>query len=70
MTAAKTIDGRELEFRMLSVDNAIAQQELEGLTVSPETVQDLIRVARGEMTSGQAIEKAHARLSHVALLES
>jgi hypothetical protein len=69
MRVAEQISGHELEFRMLSVDNAVAQQELEGLTVSPRTVQDLIRVARGEMTSEQALEGALASLDHVPLLK-
>jgi len=69
MTVAEQIPARELEIRMLSVDNAVAQQELEGLTVSLETVQDLIRVARGEITSEQAIEGALASLGHVPLLK-
>jgi hypothetical protein len=69
MTVAEQLAERELEFRMLSVENAIAQQELEGPTVSPETVQDLIRVARGVMTSEQAIQGALASLDHVPLLK-
>ena len=70
MTVAEQIAGRELEFRMLAVENSVTQQELEGLTVSPETVADLLSVARGEITTEQAIANVHARLSHGALLAS
>jgi hypothetical protein len=58
----------ELEQRMLAVDNAIAQQELEGLTVSPETVHDLRSAARREITIEQIIENIHDRLKHVSIL--
>ena len=70
MTVAEQTTGREPEFRMLPVENAVAQQELEGLTVSPEAVADMLCVARGEITTEQAIANVHARLSHGAQLGS
>ena len=70
MAVAERISEVELERRMLAVDNAVAQQELEGLTVSPEAVEDMRRVARGEMTAEQAVANVHARLSDAAILGS
>lgn len=52
----------ELERRMVAVENAVAQQELSGLTVSTETVDDLYRAARGEITSEEVIANIHSRL--------
>jgi len=59
-----------MQGRTIAVDNAVAQQELEGLTVSPEAVEDMRNVARGEMTVEQAIANVHARLPDAALLGS
>jgi hypothetical protein len=62
MAVAERISEAELERRMLAVDNAVAQQELEGLTVSPEVVADMYLAARGEMTSDEVIANIYARL--------
>jgi hypothetical protein len=70
MAVAEPISEMELERRMVAVENAVAQQELEGLTVSPEAAEDMRRVARGEMTPEQAIANVHARLCDAALLGS
>jgi len=64
------ISEQELERRMLAVDNAVAQQELEGLTVSAETIEDMRRAARGEIAYEQVIENIHARLKHVSILRT
>ncbi|HEY4269556.1 MAG TPA: antitoxin VbhA family protein [Galbitalea sp.] len=53
---------QELARNMRAVAHAIAQQELEGLTVPASTVDDLRRVARGEISVGEAIANVHARL--------
>jgi hypothetical protein len=45
-------------------DHAIAQQRLEGLTVPPEALADLQRIARGEITPADALRAAHARFAH------
>jgi hypothetical protein len=67
---AEQISESELQSRMLAVENAVAQQELEGLTVSTEAAEDMRRVARGEMTVEQAIANVHARLNDAAILRS
>ena len=50
-------------FIMISPINqyAIAQQALEGLEVSQETIDDLYRIAKGEITSEQAIRNVTER---------
>jgi hypothetical protein len=70
MALAERISEQELERRMLSVENAVAQQELEGLTVAPETIEDMRSVASGEMTTDQVIQNIHARLHSAAPLKS
>ena len=70
MAVVERISEAELARRMIAVENAVAQQELEGLTVSPQAVEDMRRVARGEMTVEQAIANVHARLPDAALLQS
>jgi Antitoxin VbhA len=52
-----------------AVAHAIAQQELEGLTVPSATANDLRRVARGEISVGEAIRNVYARFGHVPVFE-
>jgi hypothetical protein len=64
-----TLTEQEIQRNMLDVAHAIAQQELEGLKVSDATVEDMRRVARGEIPSDEVIHNIHARLNqHVQLL--
>lgn len=44
----------ERERRLEAVKYAIASQRIEGLTISDETIADMYRVARGEITTEQA----------------
>jgi len=44
-----------------ALDDALAQQQLEGLTVTPETVALLERAARGEITTAEIIRQLHER---------
>jgi hypothetical protein len=48
---------------------AIAQQELEGLTVPPATGHDLRRVARGDLSMAEAIGNVYARFGNVPVFE-
>jgi hypothetical protein len=57
----KKLTEEQIQRNMRSVAHAIAQQELEGLTVPEETVEDLRRVARGEMTTDDLFRKLYAR---------
>ena len=51
-----------VERRMRAVDNAIAQQELEGMRMPDATVADLIRAARGEITDDELIRNILGRI--------
>ena len=55
----------DLQRNQRALDNALAQQRLEGLTVSPETVADLQRVTRGEISTSDVIRKLYERYARV-----
>jgi DNA-binding CsgD family transcriptional regulator len=59
---------REIELNMRAVEHAIAQQELEGLKVSEQTVEDMRRAARGEIDSDDVIANIYARFQDVPIL--
>ena len=52
----------EIERNLLDVAEAIAQQELEGLKVSPAVVEDMRRAARGEITTEDVRRNIRERL--------
>ena len=58
----------EIAWNLRGVRDAVAQQALEGLTVPPATVHDLERVARGEITSSDALRNAYARFGNAQIL--
>ncbi|MDL2321617.1 hypothetical protein LJC47_04670 [Desulfosarcina sp. OttesenSCG-928-B08] len=58
---------QEIELNMRYVRNAIAQQRLEGLEVPEETVNDLKRVARGELTVEEGLRNVAIRYGHVKI---
>lgn len=45
------------------VDYAVAAQRIEGLTVSPETIENMKRMVRGEMTGDEAREAIRKKYS-------
>lgn len=47
--------------RLADVDYAVGAQALEGLTVPADTVENLRRVARGEMTTADCLAYLHAK---------
>ncbi|MBS0156798.1 MAG: antitoxin VbhA family protein [Nitrospira sp.] len=57
----------EIERNLRAVTHAIAQQELEGLTVPPETVEDMRKIARGEMSNDDLIRKLYSRFPNVPI---
>ncbi len=59
---------QEIDFNMRAVAHAVAQQELEGLTVPASTVADLHRVARGEIETDEVIRNIYDRLKNVRLV--
>lgn len=50
-----------LEQRLEAVEYAVAAQRMEGLIVDKETINDMRRVARGEITTDQAREALFRR---------
>jgi len=48
-----------------ALDHALAQQRLEGLTITPETVAALEQVAEGKMSTSDVINDLYARYAHV-----
>ncbi len=48
-----------------ALDHASAQQRLEGLTMTPETVAALKQVAEGKMSTSDVIHDLYARYAHV-----
>lgn len=56
------LSDEEIQRNMRDVDNAIAQQELEGLTVPEETKADLYSAARGEIDTDEVRRRIHERL--------
>jgi len=50
---------QDIQRNMRAVAHAIAQQELEGLKVTPATVADLHRAARGEIDTEEVIHNIY-----------
>ena len=63
-----TLSEQEIQRNMRAVAHAIAQQRLEGLTVSDATIADLHRAARGEIGTEQVIRNIHIRIPNAPLL--
>lgn len=59
----------EIERNLRAVTHAIAQQALEGLTVPPETVEDMRKIARGEMSNDDLIRKLYSRFPNVPIFK-
>ena len=52
-----------------AVAHAVAQQELEGLHVSPATLNDMRRAALGEIEPEEVIRNIYARFGHVPIFQ-
>jgi hypothetical protein len=59
---------RDVQRNLRSVAHAVAQQELEGLKVTPSTIADLQRVARGEIDTDEVLRNIYRRFENVSLL--
>ncbi|MBX3321121.1 MAG: antitoxin VbhA family protein [Nitrospira sp.] len=59
----------EIQRNLDAVDDAVAQQALEGLTVPAETVEDMRKIARGEMSSDDLIRKLYNRFPNVPIFQ-
>jgi len=60
---------KDIARNMRAVAHAVAQQELEGLTVPAATTSDLVRVARGEIFVTEAIGNVYARFRNVPVFQ-
>jgi len=58
----RTLTDEQVEANLRAVAHAVAQQELEGLTVPEWVVADLRRAARGEIETDEVIRNIHRRL--------
>ena len=63
-----TLSEQDIQRNMRAVAHAIGQQELEGLKVTPATVADLHRAARGEINTDEVIRNIYRRCQNVPLL--
>jgi len=68
VAAIPQITDEKLESNLRAVEHAIAQQRLEGLSVSEATVVDMQRAARGEIHAEVVISNIYARFSCVPIL--
>ena len=64
-----TLTKQEIQHNMRAVAHAMAQQELEGLKVPKSTLDDLRRVARGEIDTDEVIRNIYRRFNHVPILQ-
>lgn len=58
-----TLDRRELEARRAAVANAVATQRLEGLELDAVTLDELERVARGELATADVLRHLRDRVA-------
>ncbi len=63
-----TATDQDTEQKLRAVAHAIAQQSLEGLTVTPATVAGLQRAARGEVETDELIRNIRLRVQNGSLL--
>lgn len=54
---------RELREKLFEVENALANQRIEGLEVDPATIADLMSYAHGELDLETARQKALQRIA-------
>ncbi len=55
---------QKISQNLKAVDNAVAQQRLEGLEVPPEVVEEMKRAARGEVEIEEGIRNTVRRFTH------
>ena len=60
---------KDIAHNMRAVAHAVAQQQLEGLTVPAATANDLLRVARAEISIAEAIANVYARFGNVPVFQ-
>ncbi|MER2529094.1 MAG: antitoxin VbhA family protein [Candidatus Competibacter denitrificans] len=58
------LNEQEIRRNLKAVENAVAQQRLEGLEVPPEVIEDMKRAARGEITIADGIRNTYQKFTH------
>ena len=66
-TLEQPIAASQIAVRLRAVARAVAHQELEGLKVSPATIEELRRVARCEISTQDVIANIYARFDNVSI---
>ena len=59
----------DIQENMRVLTHALAQQRLEGLSVSSKTEADLTRVANGEIPLSHVINDLYVRYAHIEVLQ-
>ncbi|MGB2679854.1 MAG: antitoxin VbhA family protein [Candidatus Competibacter sp.] len=57
-------DEQAIRFNLKAVENAVAQQRLEGLDVPHEVIEDMKRAARGEIEIADGIRNTYEKFAH------
>ncbi|MGA2026020.1 MAG: antitoxin [Syntrophobacteraceae bacterium] len=55
---------QKISQNLKAVDNAVAQQRLEGLEVPPDVVEEMKRAAKGEVEIEEGIRNTVRRFTH------
>ncbi|MGD9506604.1 MAG: antitoxin [Syntrophobacteraceae bacterium] len=55
---------QRIDQRLNAVENAVAQQRLEGLEVPPDVVEEMKRAARGEIEIEEGIRNTLRKYTH------
>jgi hypothetical protein len=55
---------QKIDQRLNAVENAVAQQRLEGLEVPPDVVEEMKRAARGEIEIEEGIRNTLRKYTH------
>ena len=55
---------QKISRKLSTVENAVAQQTLEGLEVPPDIIEEMKRAARGEIEIEEAIRNTVRRFTH------
>lgn len=56
---------QQIHQNLKAVDNAVAQQRLEGLEVPSDVIENMKRAARGEMAIEDGIQCTYEKFAHV-----
>lgn len=56
---------QKIRHNLKALENAVAQQRLEGLEVPPEVIEDIKRAARGEIRIADGIRNTYEKFAQV-----